>query len=77
MVVCEVRTQKEYPNRTFITVSGSRIYYPGNIGTPTDSLDLVDLMINSFLSRCNVHFFYFDAKQFTSKPQWIDLSMCA
>ena len=64
MVVCEVRLQKEYPNRTYITVAGIRIYYPGDIGTPTGSLDLVKLMIKRILSRRNARFGWFDAKNF-------------
>ena len=43
MVMCEVRPQKEDPNCTHIAVAGSCIYYPGNIGKPTGSLDLVML----------------------------------
>ena len=62
MVVCEVRPQKEDPNRTRITVTGSRICYPGDIGTPTGSLYLVKLMINSVLSLHNARFVCFDAK---------------
>ena len=53
MVVCEVQPQKEDPNRTRITVAGSRICYSGNIGTPTGYLELLKLMINSVLSRQN------------------------
>ena len=36
-VVCEVRTQKDYPDRTRITIGGSSIIYPGDVGTPTAS----------------------------------------
>ena len=68
MVVFEVRPQNEDPNRTCITVTGSRIYYPGNIGTPTGSLDLVKLMINSVLSRRNAPFFCFDFKKLSPNP---------
>ena len=64
MVVCEVRPQKEDPNWTRITVAGSRIFYPGDIGTLTDSLDLVKLMINSVLSCHNTCFVFFDTKNF-------------
>ena len=56
MVVLEIRPQQEYPNRTRITVAGSRICYPGDIGTPTGSLDLVKLIINSVLYRRNARF---------------------
>ena len=64
MVVCEVRHQKEYSDRKHITAAVSRIYYPGNIVTPTGSLDLFKLMVNSVLSRRNACFVYFDEKIF-------------
>ena len=56
MVVCEVKLHKEYPNRTRINVAGSQICSPGDVGTPTGSLNLVKLIINSILLRCNAHF---------------------
>ena len=64
MVVCEVKPYKEDPNCTPITVAGSQICYPRDVGTPTRSLDLVKLIINSVLSRCNARFFPFDLKNF-------------
>ena len=64
MVLCEFQPQKEDTNRTRITVAGSRIYYPVDIGTLTDSLDLVKLIINSVLSCRNMCFVLFDAKNF-------------
>ena len=57
MVLCEVKPQKEDPNRTRITVAGISIFYPINKGMSTGSLDLVKLMINSVLSCCNARFF--------------------
>ena len=56
MVVCEVKPHKEDPNWTRITVNGSQICYPGNVGTPAGSLDLVQLIINCVLSCQNLHF---------------------
>ena len=53
MVLCEHRLQKEDSNRTCITLAGGHIKYPGDLGTPTGSLDLVNMIINSVLSRCN------------------------
>ena len=50
-VVCEVRPDKEDSNRTRITVAGNRVYYPGDVATPTGSLELVKLIINSVFSR--------------------------
>ena len=56
MVVCEVQPQKEDPNHTRVTISGSHICYLGNIGMPTGSLNLVKLMINTVPSRRNARF---------------------
>ena len=64
VVVCEVKPHKEDLNRTRITVAGSQIFYPGDVGTPTGSLDLVKLIINSVLSRRNARFVSFDLKNF-------------
>ena len=63
-VVCEVRPQKSDPNRVRITVAGNRICYPGDVGTPTASLDLVKLMLNSVVSRPGARFACFDAANF-------------
>ena len=60
MLVCEVKHHKEDPNRTRITVTGSQICYPGDVVTPTGSLDLVKLIINSVLSLRNARFVSFD-----------------
>ena len=60
MVVCEVKPHKEDPNRTCITVAGSQIFYPGDVGTPTVSLDLVKLIIYSVLLRRNARFVWFN-----------------
>ena len=77
MVVCEVKPHKEDPNWTHITVTGSQIYYPGNVGTPAGSLDLIKIIINSILYCRNARFVCFDLKTSTSKPRWSYLSMCA
>ena len=77
MVVCEVKTHKEDPSRTRITVAGSQICYPGDVGMSTSSLDLAKLIICSVLSLRNARFLCLDLKNFTSKPQWSDPNMCA
>ena len=64
MVVCEVKPHKEDTNRTHITVAVIQICYPGDVGTPTCSLELVKLIINSVLSRQNSRFVCFDFKNF-------------
>ena len=63
-VVCEVRPQKADPNRTRITIGGSRIIYPGDVATPTGSLELVKLIINSVLSRHDATCAFFDISNF-------------
>ena len=64
MVFCEVKPHKEDLNRTRITVAGSQICYPGDVGTPTGSLDLIKIIINSVLSCRNARFVYFYLKNF-------------
>ena len=64
MVVCKVKPHKEDLNCTRITAAGGQICYPGDVGAPTGSLDLVKLFINSVMSRCNARFVSFDLKKF-------------
>ena len=54
--MCEVRPGKDDPNQTRITLKGGNIYYDGYVATPTGSLELVQLMINSVLSRPGAKF---------------------
>ncbi len=63
-VVCEYRPTKDDPHRTRITVAGTNVNYPGDVATPTGSLELVKLMINSVLSRPGAKFACFDVKNF-------------
>ncbi len=64
MVVCEVRPEKDDPDRTRITIGGSRICYPGDVGTNTASLELFKLLLNSVLSRKGTRFSTIDLKNF-------------
>ena len=74
MVVCEFWPQRKDPNHTRITVAGGRICYPGNIGTPTGSIELAKLTINSVLSCRNAHFVYVYAKKFylQTSMDWLE-----
>ncbi len=63
-VVCEIRPQKEDPNRTRITIGGNRICNPGDTGTSTGSLELVKLQINSVLSTIDARFACFNISNF-------------
>ena len=63
-VVCEVQPHKEDPDRTRIPIGGNHIIYPGDVGTPTASLELIKLILNSVLSRPVAKFACFDVKYF-------------
>ena len=75
LVVYDVCPQKEDPNPTQITIGGNRICYPGYVGTPTASLELFKLLINSVLSRKGAHFVCFDIKNFTWAQPLVSPSM--
>ena len=63
-VVCEVKPGKKDPNRTRITICGTNICYPGDLGTNTASLELFKLMINSVLSRAGEKYVCFNIENF-------------
>ena len=63
-MVCEVKLHKEKSDRTRKTVGGNWIIYPGDLGTPTASLELIKLILNSVLSRPGANFACFDVKNF-------------
>ena len=62
--MCKYRSHKEDPNRTQITIGGNRICYHGDVGTPTGSLELVKIVINSVLSCRDARFVAFDVRIF-------------
>ena len=75
-----VRPQKEDPNRTRITIGGNRICYPGDVGTPTASLDLVKLQLNSVVSRPGAKFACFDISNFyletpLHRPEYVHIKL--
>ena len=79
-VVCEVRPQKEEPNRTRITIGGNRICYPGDTGTKTGSLELFKLVVNSVLSKPNGRFACFDISNFylgtpLDRPEYVKIQL--
>ena len=82
MLVYEDRPQKEDPNCNRITLSGGHIKYPGDLGTPTGSLELVKMIINSVLSRYNARFVCFDAANFylqtpMANPEYVRIKLSA
>ena len=66
-VVCDIRPQKEDQNRTRITIAGNHIVFPGEVATPTASLELVKLIANSFLSCLGAKLCSFNVKNFYLK----------
>ncbi len=79
-VVCEVRPQKQDPNRTRITIGGNRICYPHDTGTKTGSLELVKLQLNSVLSTPDARFACYDLENFylgtpLDRPEYVRIQL--
>ena len=79
-MVCEYHPDKDEPNRTRITISGGHILVPFDVSTPTVSLELVKLMINSVLSRHNKQFSAFEINNFyldtpIEKPEYVRVKL--
>ncbi len=64
LVVCKVRPDKDDPDCTQITIGGSKICYPGDVGTNTATLELVEILLNSVFSRKGACFSSIDLKNF-------------
>ena len=63
-MLCQERPGKSDPNRTCITICGTNVRYPGDVGTKTASLELLKLIINSVISRAGEKFVAFDVSNF-------------
>ena len=79
-VVCEVRPGKKDPNRTRITICGTNVCYPGDVGTNTASLELFKLMSNSVLSRKGAKYVWFDIEIFylgtpLGRPEYVKIKL--
>ena len=59
-VFCEVIPGKKYPNHTRITICGTNVCYPGDVGTNTASLERLKLTINIILSISGAKYVCFD-----------------
>ena len=79
-VVCEVRPGKKDPNRTRITICGTNVCYPGDVGTNTASLELFKLMINSVLSSKGAKYVCFYIENFylitpLGRPEYVKIQL--
>jgi hypothetical protein len=64
-VVYKVGPEKgDDANLTHITIGKNNIVYTGDVGTPTSSIELVKLLVNSVLSQRNARFATVDLKNF-------------
>jgi hypothetical protein len=69
-VMCKVRPEKgDNADRMHITIGGNNIAYPGDVGTPAGSIELVKLIINSVLSQRNAWLATMDLKNSISTPR--------
>ena len=73
-----MRPGKKDPNRTRITICGTNVCYPGDVGTNTASLELLKLMINSVLSRAGAKYVSFDIEKFylstpLGRPEYVKI----
>ena len=62
-MVCTVRPKKEHLNFTRITIGGNCIFYPVDVVTPTFSLEIFKLIVNSVLSRWVARYATFDIRK--------------
>ena len=80
LVVCKVQPSKKDPNRTRITICGTDVCYPGNVGTNTASLELLKIMINSVLSRAGAKYMCFGIENFhlstpLGRPEYVKIQL--
>jgi hypothetical protein len=80
-VVCKVQPEKEDDaDRTRITIGRNNIAYPGDVGTPTGSIELVKLLVNSVLSQRNTRLATMDLKNFylntpLDQPEYVRIKL--
>ena len=63
-VLCQEYPGKSDPNRTRITICGTNVQYPEEVGTKKASLEFLKLMINSVISRPGANFAVLDIRNF-------------
>jgi hypothetical protein len=80
-VIYKVQPEKgDKSDCTCITIGGNNIAYPGDVGTPTGSIELVKLLINSVLSQQKALLATMDLKNFylntpLDRPEYICIKL--
>jgi hypothetical protein len=80
-VVCRVQPEKgDNANCARIIIGGNNIVYPGDVGTPTGSIELIKLLVNSVLSQRNARLATMDLKNFylntpLDRPEYIHIKL--
>jgi hypothetical protein len=62
--VCTERPKKTETNRTWFTVGGNHINYPGAVATPTAEMLVAKLLFNSTISTKGARFMTMDISNF-------------
>ncbi len=70
--MCEIQEGKDDINCTRITVGGNLIFYPGDAGTNTATLELIKLMLNSVISCKGARFSTINIKNFYLETPMVD-----
>ena len=63
-IVCDIRPQKQEPERTRLTVGGNMIDYPGPVSTASADLTTAKVLFNSTISTNNARFMCIDIKNY-------------
>ena len=63
-IVCNVRPEKDDPNRVRATVMGNLINHPGDNSTPTADLLTIKILLNSVISTPGAKFMTIDISNF-------------
>jgi hypothetical protein len=80
-VICKVQSEKgDNANRTRITIGGNNIVYPRDVGTPTGSIELIILLVNSVLLQRKARLATMDLKNFylntpLNRPEYIRIKL--
>ncbi len=77
---CGIKPNKEEVNHTRLTMSGDRINYPDDCGTPTAGMILFKILVNSIISTLNAKCGMMDIKDFylqtpMRRPEYMHLKL--